>query len=334
MRFGAHTPRRATRRLGVTVVLGVGLSLIVLAAPAGSAVAGRNGRISFELLTGSDSPPQVATIDRYGHDLQKLTDFRTGAGGPDWSPRGGRIVFERLYDDRPGALFTVRADGKRLKRLSSGCGGQCLEDTEAAYSPDGESIVFSRVHGPVVDDNASEIDLMVMHRNGTDVRTLKRFDRLTKGGLEPHGAEWSPDGTQLALLLLDTSSPRNKSAIFTLDVATANLDQVTPFRMNAGNPDWSPGGGRIVFNSNYEGQAAANLYTVHPDGSVLTKLTHNRRRSAFEPTWSPSGKRIAFVAASRHVAPHLVRIGLGGEQRHRLTSAHTPGVHPDWGTGR
>ena len=157
--------------------------------------------------------------------------------------------------------------------------------------------------------------------------------RRTKRGLEPHGTEWSPDGTRLALMLLDPSSPTKKSAIFTLDLASGHLDQVTPWRLNAGNPDWSPGGGRILFNSNFEGQATAKLFTVDPDGSDLRVLTDSRGgRSYFEPVWSPNGRQVAFVAASRHVAPHIVRMRLGGQERHRVTSSSTPGVHPDWGS--
>jgi Tol biopolymer transport system component len=44
-------------------------------------------------------------------------------------------------------------------------------------------------------------------------------------------------------------------------------EALTPLRLSAGSPDWSPDGKRIVFNSSYEGQAAVEIYTVRPDGT-------------------------------------------------------------------
>lgn len=304
----------------------------IAAVPASATVPGNNGRIVFERLVGPNFTSQIATVDPGGRNIRRLTDFNAGAGEPAWSPTGGRIVFSHHFEDgRPGALFSMRAGGENRKRLSHRCRGQCLEDYEPSYSPDGNQIAFSRAFGPIVNDNASEIDIMVMRRNGTQIRTIKRF-RLNGRNLEPHSAVWSPNGERLALMLLDATSPSKKSAIFTLELDTDELDRVTPFHLNAGNPDWSPNGARILFNSNFEGQAAANLFTVDPDGSNLRQLTDNPRgRSFFEPTWSPTGRQIAFVAASTHVPPHIVKMHVGGQDKHRVTSAARPGVHPEWG---
>lgn len=59
---------------------------------------------------------------------------------PLWSPRGDLILFTRKVDG-DYEIFTVRPDGKDLKRLTNSPGneGHC------AWSPDGEHIIFSSV---------------------------------------------------------------------------------------------------------------------------------------------------------------------------------------------
>ena len=103
------------------------------------------------------------------------------------------------------------------------------------------------------------------------------------------------------------AKPRNGSAIYVLDADGSNFRRITPLRLNAGSPDWSPDGKRIVFNSSYEGQSAVEIYTVRPDGSGLKRVRKEPKKSfSFEPVWSPNGKRIAFVHATTTTpSPHL-----------------------------
>ena len=74
-----------------------------------------------------------------------------------------------------------------------------------------------------------------------------------------------------------------------------HFKQITPLHLNAGSPDWSPNGKRIVFNSSYEGQAIAEIYTVRPNGSGLDRVRRQPEgHYAFEAVFSPDGRRIAF----------------------------------------
>jgi TolB protein len=304
---------------------------MAIAVPSLGAGPSRDHRpILFERQIGPT--PQIATVDPAARDLRTLTQFKAGAREAQWAPNGGRIVFARQSRGRPGTLFTMRRGGEKLKQVSHGCRGQCLEDFEPAWSNDGRTIVFDRAFGPVVNDTAAEIDLMLVDRNGSHVRVLKRFSGLNKRRLEPHGADFSPDDRHLAFALFDTSSQAGKSAIFTYSLATGEMDRVTPWRLNAGNPDWSADGRRILFNSNYLAGAPSDLYSSTPDGSGLRRLTnYPGNRSAFAPTWSPSNHRVAFTVASRGVPPHAVVMEADGEDRRRVTPASRPGVVLDWG---
>jgi Tol biopolymer transport system component len=83
------------------------------------------------------------------------------------------------------------------------------------------------------------------------------------------------------------------------------LERLTPWRLNASDPDWSPNGRRIAFDSGDAGGrtgGGGNIYVMRADGSRRTKLTDHpqlRRGDPFDvannPVWSPSGTRIMFT---------------------------------------
>jgi hypothetical protein len=96
-----------------------------------------------------------------------------------------------------------------------------------------------------------------------------------------------------------------------------------------GNPDRSPDGRRIVFNSSFDGQAAVELYTVRPDGEGLRRLRRERERSfSFEPVWSPDGGRIAFVHATSRTPPHIWTMRRNGDDMRQLMHGPSPTCDP------
>jgi Tol biopolymer transport system component len=303
----------------------------VVAGPADATFAGRNGRIVFEHFTRS-TPTQITSVTPNGRHARVLTDYKREAVQPDVSPNGGRIAFTLVGSRRvPDKVITMRAGGANAHSITHGCTGQCVGDGDPVWSPDGQQIVFNRAYLPIVDDNVDRIDLMIVNRNGTGQRTLihdtgngKRRD------LETNGWTWSPDGSQLAGTFQDLNSPTGATAIFTVELDSGDLHRITPWRLNAGNPDYSPDGRRIVFNSAWEGQTHSSLYTISPDGSALRRLNHPGKHYTFAPKFSPSGNQIVYVVAGRGTTLHLARRTIGGEVRKRITRDTLRGVNPFW----
>jgi Tol biopolymer transport system component len=128
------------------------------------------------------------------------------------------------------------------------------------------------------------------------------------------------------------------------------LERLTPWRLNASDPDWSPDGQRIAFDS---GDAEArgskgNIYVMRADGSGRTRLTDYPplRRGccpvsppgfASEPVWSPSGtqimntrfrsKGLKLVAMRPDGSGKHVVVG-GDFGKHQFPNASDWGTHP------
>lgn len=88
------------------------------------------------------------------------------------------------------------------------------------------------------------------------------------------------------------------------------------------NPDWSPDGTRIAFESGPDGRLS--IFTVGIDGDHLTRLTDDTYNDE-GPVWSPDGDRIAFYSnrhaerGSRPVSLQVYVMNADGSDQRRLT---------------
>jgi TolB protein len=317
--------------VAVVVVAGVAGS----APPAQATFPGKNGPIAFQRFVDprDEEDVQIFSVARPGAKARKLTSGGSGYN-PDYSPDGRRIVFERRFGGvKPDAMVMMGSDGSSPAVVSTTCvADPCLGDNSPAWSPDGTRFVFERAFGPIVKDEAAGgLELVTSNADGTSEQVILRSLPL---GREPHDAQWSPDGTRIAVNMLNIKAkPRNGSAIYVLDADGSDFHRITPMRLNAGNPDWSPDGKRIVFNSSYEGQAAVEIYTVRPDGNGLRRVRKEPKGSfSFQPVWSPNGKRIAFVRGTRTKPPHIWTMKRNGKGVKQITRGPKPDAGPDWGT--
>jgi TolB protein len=312
------------------------LAATACCAPAAEATfPGERGPIAFERLVNPRAEvSQIFAVDSRGGGVRRLSTGPATGHVPDYSPDGSRIAFERRFGgESPDAIWTMNADGSGLAPIQTTCSGECLGDLYPAWSPDGARLAFSRAFGPIVNDNATGLDLMAANADGSGERLIRHFLSLEGDGREPHDPQWSPDGRRIAVNLLNIAAkPEAGSAIFVLDADGGNLRRITPKRLNAGNPDWSPSGKRIVFNSSYEGQAAVELYTVRPNGKALRRVRRNPKGTiSWAPVWAPDGRRLAFVHHSTEQVPHIWTMKPDGTWLRQVTRGPKPDFRPDWG---
>ena len=73
------------------------------------------------------------------------------------------------------------------------------------------------------------------------------------------------------------------------------MRQLTLDRLFPGDPDWSPNGTRIAFQSNRSNDS--EMYTMRVDGTGVRQLTLNDAGN-WSPASFPDGTRIAFSSGN------------------------------------
>lgn len=172
-------------------------------------------------------------------------------------------------------LFLQRVGGRDPSNLTGDSAG---DDTEPAFSPDGERIAFR--------SSREASGIYVMDATGKNVR------RVSDGGFHP---SWSPDGREIVFSEAGQDSPsvRVSSALWIVNVATGAKRLLT--EMDAMQPAWSPGGKRIAFWFLPPSVGRRDVATISRDGDEPVVITKGAATN-WNPVWSPDGKYLYFAS--------------------------------------
>lgn len=211
-------------------------------------------------------------------------------------PREARMLVQSGND-----VVAIAPDGAR-RRLLTGAG-------DAAYSPDGTLIAFSR-----------DGDLWLANADGSGQRRL-----MTTPKVAEWGPAWSPDGKTLAYTALVGGSRQ---------IRLYRLPTGPSVRIAAASgEDWSPafaGDGSLAFVSSRSGApavyvASANGGGAHPFDTVAPATAPVDVRDL---SWSPDGKRLAYTAQDAD-GTTAVDVDDGTTQTQLAMGAQ----HPVWSPG-
>jgi Tol biopolymer transport system component len=240
---------------------------------------------------------------------------------PSWSADGKRLVFHRDTVAKWPPLGYAWSRDSRYRVLRTGIfpsfsphGDRFVENngpTGAAHnsilivSPNGSSsVLFDDPMRNALAPKWSPHGDLVAFAIGEFLQTLAGRENLTShlatipvsgGVIEelPAAGEhagfpsWSPDESKIVYADFD----RANRGLRILDLKTQHATQLTTEPDTF--PAWSPLGDRIAFTSNRDGDY--EIYTVHPNGKALTRLTHSPGNDA-HPAWSPDGAWIVFAS--------------------------------------
>ncbi len=243
------------------------------------------------------------------------------------SPRY-QVLFNR-FQAPVMTLHIADADGKGERAL--------LATPDLDYSPsfssDGQWIVFTSER-----DGQSEIYRVRPDGSG--------LERLTDHPAFDDQGSLSPDGKTLAFVSTREGGTAN---VWTLDLASKKVTNLTANRSGNFRPSWSPDGASIAFTSDRDAQPgvwpgmwehlqSTGVYVIKARGGDARRLT---RKDGFSgsPSWSADGRRIlfyetdelgAYLAKSGNSRTEIVSVDVTTGERKFYTASNETKLSPRW----
>lgn len=180
------------------------------------------------------------------------TSEQAAVTGSASSPVASSAPEASLVVAQNGEIVELDGQGRSVRVLTSG-----FQDDSPAFSPDGATLVFSRVAGTRAKNGDGRSELIRMSADGTAKTTLT--------GTLPVSAQdpaWTPDGSQIVF----AGENEGDSDLYLINADGTGLKHVTTGPGDDRRPTFSPDGRTLYF------QRASQVYSVPVSGGAATLL--------------------------------------------------------------
>ena len=230
------------------------------------------------------------------------------AASATYPARNGLIAFQA--DTGSGyQIYTVKPNGHDLRQITH-LDGDALH---ADWSPDGRRIAFA------IQTEADCSNLAIVNANGSHLTIVAHGPDLCED--EP---SFTPDGSRFVFEQYDIAT--DTDALWSMKIDGSDRHRIIAPPYGATDPNVSPDGRTISFvgfNGLELGQA---LFTVHMDGTGLTRLTPFETDVAIKQDWAPDGRHLVYTdnADTFDQPANVVTVRPDGTGSHDVTHYQSP----------
>lgn len=266
------------------------------------------------------SPKEVHIMDWDGANVKKISNHKSIAISPAWSPTADRVAYTAFayhenIKSRNADLFIYELESTKRWLVSYKKG----INSGANFFPDGRNLLMT----------LSEKGTPDIYKVTPDGKTMSRVTDGPNRAMNVEPAV-SPDGTKIAF----SSDRSGQPMIYVMNVDGSAIKRLTFAGRYNSSPSWMPDNKSIVF-AGYD-KTHFDIFRVNIDGTGLKRLTDATTTSGKaadnrDPSVAPDGRQVAFTS-NRSGNTQIYIIDPDGDNERRITYDKNDWEQPKWST--